>query len=284
MLLLLYRLRATPNNYESSMSTRHTIRLLIVEDHAGLQKNLAEFLDSDDYSLDFASDGLTALHLLATHDYDVIVLDVMLPGVSGFEICHCLRTQLNKSTPVLFMTAKDQLLDKEEGFLAGGDDYLVKPFNLRELQLRVDALYRRQYGFTQSQVLEAADLHFDFSTMQVRNDSGKAVNLSGIPAKILQSLMRIYPGVMSYEELVAHVWGDKEVDMNTVRTQVYSLRRHLQEAWGYACIKTFYGQGYRLLKEQEAQLGSRSQTPSSPRSASLEPTLGESTDTKREET
>lgn len=235
------------------MSKATTIRLLIVEDHAGLANNLAEFFDSDNYSLDFASDGLSALHLLATQEYDVIVLDVMLPGVSGFDICQRLRTQLNKSTPVLMMTAKDQLNDKEEGFLSGADDYLVKPFNLRELQLRIDALYRRQYGFSQKQTLEAADLSFDLTTMQVRNISGKPVSLSGIPAKILQAIMRIYPRVMSYEELVAHVWGDKEVDMNTVRTQVYSVRRLLQDAWGYACIKTFHGQGYRLLKESEAQ-------------------------------
>ena len=237
------------------MTARQTIRLLIVEDHASLAKNLAEFFDSDAYALDFADDGLTALHLLATQDYDVIVLDVMLPGVSGFDLCYRLRNELHKSTPVLMMTAKDQLHDKEEGFDSGADDYLVKPFNLRELQLRIEALYRRQYGFSQTQKLNVADLVFDLSTMQVSNQhASQVLTLSGIPAKILQTLMRAYPALLDYDDLVAHVWGDREVDMNTVRTQVYSLRRLLQETWGYTCIKTFHGQGYRLLSAQEAAL------------------------------
>lgn len=229
------------------MSTKNTIRLLIVEDHLGLTNNLAEFFDDELYTLDFARDGLTALHLLATQDYDVIVLDVMLPGVSGFEICRRLRMDLNKNTPVLFMTAKDQLSDKEMGFISGADDYLVKPFNLRELQLRVNSLYRRQYGFSQPQILQAADISFDLSTMQASDKQGVQLALSGIAAKILQCLMRAYPAIVSYEDLVAYVWGDREVEMNTVRTQVYSLRKSLQDAWGYSCIKTFHSQGYRLM-------------------------------------
>lgn len=236
------------------MATKNTIRLLIVEDHQSLAKNLAEFFDDELYTLDFARDGLTALHLLATQEYDVIVLDVMLPGVSGFEICRRLRMVLNKNTPVLFMTAKDQLNDKELGFISGADDYLVKPFNLRELQLRVDSLYRRQYGFSRPQILQAGGISFDLSTMEANDQQGISLSLSGISAKILQCLMRAYPSIVSYEDLVAHVWGDREVEMNTVRTQVYSLRKTLQDAWGYTCIKTFHGQGYRLLERNSSAL------------------------------
>lgn len=118
--------------------------MLVVEDHVGLAENLSEYFENSHYVLDFASDGLTALHLIATHEYDVIVLDVMLPGLSGFDICHRIRNDIQCTTPVIMMTAKDQLKDKEEGFRAGADDYLVKPFDLRELQLRVNALYRRK--------------------------------------------------------------------------------------------------------------------------------------------
>src|SRR3546814_93927 len=110
------------------MPLKHAIRMLIVEDHAGLATNLLEFFDNERYILDFASDGLTALHLIATNEYDVIILDVMLPGLSGFEICRRIRNDLHRSTPVIIMTSKDQLRDKEEGFTVGADDYLVKPF------------------------------------------------------------------------------------------------------------------------------------------------------------
>ncbi len=122
------------------------IRLLLVEDHVALAQNLSEYFSDQRYVLDFASDGLTALHLIATNDYDVIVLDVMLPGLSGFEVCRRLRSDIQCGTPVILMTAKDQLDDKEQGFTLGADDYLVKPFNLRELQLRVEALHRRRAG------------------------------------------------------------------------------------------------------------------------------------------
>ena len=102
------------------MNTKHAIRMLIVEDHAGLATNLYEFFCDDRYILDFASDGLTALHLIATNDYDVIILDVMLPGLSGFEICRRIRQDIQSSTPVIILTSKDQLQDKEEGFSDGG--------------------------------------------------------------------------------------------------------------------------------------------------------------------
>src|SRR5699024_10579825 len=122
------------------------IRVLIVEDNTALAENLFEFLGDDQYVLDFATDGLTALHLAATNSYDVIVLDVMLPGVSCFNICKRIRDDLHCSSPIIFMTARDQIDDKINGFETGGDDYLVKPFNLRELALRIDALHRRRQG------------------------------------------------------------------------------------------------------------------------------------------
>lgn len=111
------------------------MRLLIVEDQVDLAENLFEFLGEDRYELDFAADGLTALHLLATNAYDVIVLDLMLPGVSGFQICKRVREDLECDTPIIMVTARSALQDKEQGFAHGADDYLVKPFELRELQL-----------------------------------------------------------------------------------------------------------------------------------------------------
>ncbi|HUH60245.1 MAG TPA: response regulator transcription factor [Candidimonas sp.] len=223
------------------------IRMLVVEDHAGLATNLLEFFDGRRYSLDFASDGLTALHLIATNEYDVIVLDIMLPGLSGFEVCRRIRNDIHCSTPVIIMTSKDQMRDKEEGFAVGADDYLVKPFNLRELQLRVDALYRRRAGFTGAPAIHLPGMSFDPGTFVVSTDNGNQLELSGTAARIFEELIKAYPSFLSYSEIQDRVWGEREVDMNTLRTHVYSLRKLLQDTFHYPMIKTMHGRGYRLL-------------------------------------
>lgn len=229
------------------MSLKHSIRILIVEDHSGLATNLLEFFDDSRYILDFASDGLTAIHLIATNEYDVIILDVMLPGLSGFEVCRRIRSDIHCSTPVIIMTSKDQLQDKEQGFTVGADDYLVKPFNLRELQLRVDALYRRKAGFSRTPEVDIPGVHFNPGTFVVRTDNGDQLELSGIAARIFEELIKAYPDFLSYTELQDRVWGEREVDMNTLRTHVYSLRKLLQDTFQYPMIKTMHGRGYRLL-------------------------------------
>jgi len=229
------------------MSTCTSIRILIVEDHAGLASNLLEFFADSKYVLDFASDGLTALHLIATNEYDVIILDVMLPGLSGFEVCRRIRNDIHCSTPVIMMTSKDQLQDKEQGFTLGADDYLVKPFNLRELQLRVDALFRRKSGYAGTAEVSAPGVYFDPGTFRVRTDDGRQLELSGTAARIFEELIKAYPGFLSYVQIQERVWGEREVDMNTLRTHVYSLRKLLQDTFGYPMIKTMHGRGYRLL-------------------------------------
>lgn len=221
--------------------------MLIVEDHAGLAANLLEYFDDSQYILDFASDGLTAIHLIATNEYDVIILDVMLPGVSGFEVCRRIRSDMHCSTPIIMMTAKDQMQDKEQGFSVGADDYLVKPFNLRELQLRVDALYRRKAGFSKTPEIGIPGIHFNPGSFAVRMDNGEQIELSGTAARIFEELIKAYPDFISYAELQDRVWGEREVDMNTLRTHVYSLRKLLHETFHYPMIKTLHGRGYRLV-------------------------------------
>jgi len=230
-----------------TMPLKRSIRMLIVEDHAGLAANLLEFFDSDRYILDFASDGLTALHLIATNEYDVIILDVMLPGLSGFEVCRRIRGDARCATPVIIMTSKDQLQDKEQGFNVGADDYLVKPFDLRELQLRVEALFRRKAGYAGTAGIGIPGVHFDPGTFTVSTDHGEQLELSGTAARIFEELIKAYPGFLSYAEIQARVWGEREVDMNTLRTHVYSLRKLLQDTFRYPMIKTMHGRGYRLL-------------------------------------
>ena len=119
------------------------LRILIVEDNVGIAENIADYLEVQDHVLDFAMDGIGGLHLALTQDYDVIVLDIMLPGMDGLTFCRKLREQGGKQTPILMLTARDTLADKLEGFEAGIDDYLVKPFELQELEARLGALVRR---------------------------------------------------------------------------------------------------------------------------------------------
>lgn len=224
-------------------------RVLIVEDHVALAENLFEFLGERRYVLDFASDGLTALHLAATNHYDVIVLDVMLPGMSGFDICQRLRNDMHCTTPIILMTAKDRIDDKVIGFARGADDYLVKPFDLRELALRIDALHRRRQGVEAT--LRAGAIGFDVGTLKVLVNDMPIVELSGTAALIFEELMRAYPRFVSYEDMHASLWPDRDVDINNLRTHIYTLRKLLQDKIGTAVIKTLHGRGYRLIPPGE---------------------------------
>lgn len=218
------------------------IRLLLVEDNQALVLNLAEYLDETDYESDFASDGLTALHLLATNHYDVIVLDVMLPGVSGFEISRRVRQDLMLNTPILLMTAKDQIEDKVAGFGSGADDYLVKPFHLQELVLRINALHER--GKLQAKCLQVGQLSFDLRTLKVSYAQQAAIQLTATHARILEMLMRAMPAYVPYQAMAEALFPDKVLGIKTLRTHVYSLRKLLLNAYDISMIQTLPNSGY----------------------------------------
>lgn len=235
--------------------TTGPLRILVVEDQVDLAENLFEFLGEERYALDFAADGLTALHLLATNQYDVIVLDLMLPGVSGFDICERIRRDLQCATPIILMTARGAIADKERGFACGADDYLVKPFELRELQLRIEALHRRFRPRTPG--LQAGPVHFDPGTLQVELNGLKA-ELTGIPARLFELLMRAYPNFLGHEALNESIWGDSfGEEGHTLRTHIYSLRQALLKSLGHGLIKTVYGRGYRLDPPTEEEISAR---------------------------
>ncbi|AFI83552.1 DNA-binding response regulator [Methylophaga nitratireducenticrescens] len=227
-----------------------SLAILIVEDQVALAENLFEFFEDTHYELDFAADGLTALHLLATNDYDVIVLDIMLPGLSGYEICRRVRQDLKKNTPIIMVTAKGTLPDKEEGFGVGADDYLVKPFDLRELQLRIEALSRRQ--FANDSVKKVGSLSFDPGRLMLRYGDIASVELSGIAAKIIESLFDAYPKYLSHEVLCEQIWGSPDIETQTLRTHIYNLRQILQKSLGFNFVKTMHGRGYRLQTPEES--------------------------------
>ncbi len=138
--------------------------ILLIEDNRGISETVGEFLERRGYSVDYAADGITGLHIAVTNSYDVIVLDLMLPGLDGIELCRKLRSDAKLSTPVLMLTARDTVEDKLVGLDAGADDYLVKPFEIRELEARIRSLIRRDRRQVSTEVLKVGDLVLDTAT------------------------------------------------------------------------------------------------------------------------
>ena len=132
------------------------MRILVIEDNSDIAANLGDYLEDRGHTVDFAADGVTGLHLAVVHDFDAIVLDLNLPGMDGIEVCRKLRNEARKQTPVLMLTARDSLENKLAGFDSGADDYLIKPFALQEVEVRLNALARRGKG-TQTRVLETGE-------------------------------------------------------------------------------------------------------------------------------
>lgn len=222
--------------------SQRKLHLLIVEDNQALALNLSEYLNPNQYESDFARDGLTALHLLATNHYDVIVLDVMLPGVSGFEIARRVRQDLLLSTPILLMTAKSQIEDKVEGFENGADDYLVKPFHLKELVLRIHSLYER--GQLKNKLLHVGRLQFDLNTLRVSYAGQPSLLLTATHARILEMLMRAMPAYVPYQRMAEELFPDKVLGIKSLRTHVYSLRKVLMTQYNISMIQTLPNSGY----------------------------------------
>lgn len=228
------------------------MRILIIEDNPDIVANLYGFLEPKGYVLDSAASGYAGLALAAEHVYDVIVLDVMLPGLSGIEVCRKLRAELNDATPVLMLTARDTVQDKEAGFNAGADDYLVKPFSLVELDLRLNALRRRARGeHRASNILKVGALTFNTDTYQVARD-GVPLALTKTGFVMLKCLMRESPRLVTREQLEHEVWGDNRPESDALRTHLHALRQVLDKPFAFPMLRTVPGLGYQLTAANES--------------------------------
>jgi DNA-binding response OmpR family regulator len=228
------------------------MRILIIEDNPDIVANLYGFLEPKGYVLDTASTGYAGLALAAEHAYDVIVLDVMLPGLSGIDVCRKLRAELNSAVPVLMLTARDTLQDKEAGFHAGADDYLVKPFSLVELDLRINALRRRARGDHRStSILKVGALTFNTDTYQVARD-GMPLALTKTGFVMLKCLMRESPRLVTREQLEHEVWGDDRPESDALRTHLHALRQVLDKPFAFPMLRTVPGLGYQLTATDES--------------------------------
>jgi len=220
------------------------MRVLVVEDNRSLVANLFDYFEARGHVLDAAPDGPTGLHLAVTQHYDVIVLDWMLPRMDGREVLSRLRDS-GADVPVLMLTARDELPDKIAGFRAGADDYLTKPFDLPELEVRLEALVTRASGRGRSKLLQVADLRLDLTTLEATR-GGRTLHLYPACRKLLEVLMQSSPAAVTRERLEHALWGDSPPDGDMLRSHVYELRRSVDGPFPVKLIHTLPRVGYRL--------------------------------------
>lgn len=223
-------------------------RLLIVEDDRDLARNLIDYLELRGYATDYAADGYGAMNLLAANDYDLAVLDLMLPGIDGISICHRLRNELMRRTPVVMLTAKNDVEVKVSAFDLGADDYIVKPVALREMEARIRALIRRANGDGDNSVLAVGDLRFDTGTMRIER-AGTAIAMPPVPMRILALLMRHSPNVVHQQTLFREIWGEEAGDRHAMVVHMHALRNLVDKPFEQQLIHTVRGFGYRIAAD-----------------------------------
>lgn len=220
------------------------MRILVIEDNRDILANILDYLELKGFIVDCAQDGLSGMHLALTQPYDLIVLDIMLPGMDGYQICQKLRQEAGNNTPIIMLTARDALDDRLVGLNAGADDYLVKPFALSELVARIEAVLRRSSG-ANKRVLEVADLRYNLETLEVSR-AGQPLKLNPIGLKLLATLMQRSPAVVRREALEEALWGDDIPDSDSLRSHIHQLRQSIDKPFATTLLHTVHGVGFRL--------------------------------------
>ncbi len=223
-----------------------TLNVLVVEDNLDLAAAIIDYLETENIASDHSSNGVSGLAQIKTNDYQVIILDLNIPRMDGLSVCENMRQQ-GIDTPVLMLTARDSLADKIAGFDAGTDDYLVKPFAMKELVIRVKALGKRRSG--QITFLQVEDLTLDLKQKKAFRME-QPLKLTPIALKLLEVLMRASPNPVSRNELINEVWGDDGPDSNSLKVHIYNLRRQIDGQYSNSSplLKTITGYGFSLKK------------------------------------
>ena len=221
--------------------------ILVVEDHPTIARQMVDFLDGLKWHTDHAATGALAISLALRESYDVILLDLNLPDIDGLEVCRAIKAGAPRNVPVLMLTARDAFEDMARGFHGGADDYLTKPFDLRELALRCEALARRGqlHG---SQELRVGSLLLLPREKRALYD-GAPLALTGAGFRILFALCSAYPQAVSRSALMHGLWGAEPPDSDALKSHVYALRKQLELASGRRMIATIPQLGYRLALE-----------------------------------
>ena len=221
-----------------------SLRVLVVEDHGLLRAQVVAVLREAGHVVEEASDGRLGLQMALDHPPDVLVLDLGLPGLDGVRLCRRLRELAPAHVPVLMLTARDSLDDKVQGFAAGADDYLVKPFAGEELLWRCRALSRR-HRLGQPHVLVLGDLRLDRTRGRAER-ADQCLDLPPIPYQLLLHLAQAWPRIVTRSELVRSVWGDEPPESDPLRSHLYVLRQVLDKPFATPMLKTVHGVGYTL--------------------------------------
>jgi DNA-binding response OmpR family regulator len=219
------------------------LRILLIEGQRPIAKIIWEFLEAREQVMDHAADGQTGLQLALDNTYDVIVLNIDLPKLDGIEVAKRYRAQ-HGTAPILMLSARDRLEDKLLGFESGADDYLTKPFELRELEARIQVLHKRMRRRSPS-ILCVADLKLNIDS-RVATRQGQRLSLSPSGRRLLEALLRNAPHVMRYAELARALWGDAEFNPAYLHSQVSVLRSAVDRPYKQPLILTVHGFGYRI--------------------------------------
>ena len=235
-----------------------TARILLVDDEPNLTRGIRENLEAEGYSVEVAADGLRAIAKIRAEEFGLIILDVMLPGTDGFTVCQRIRTE-GRDTPVLFLSARGDGHDRIRGLEAGGDDYLAKPFQLRELLLRVSAILRRRARYDEmtarEPLLQFGGNEFDFRTFRGRSADGAEQVLTQKEAMILKHLAEHQGEVLGRDDILEKVWGDEVLPSSrTIDNFIVRLRKRFEpNPERPQFIHTVRGVGYRFTATAEPE-------------------------------
>jgi DNA-binding response OmpR family regulator len=225
------------------------LRILLIEDQRDIAANIWDFLEFRGFVMDHAADGVSGLRMALDGASDVIVLDLGLPKLDGLDLCRALR-EAGRDTPVLMLTARDTLDDKLAGFAEGADDYLVKPFAMRELEARIRALHRRGH-LQHGDVMRVADLSLDPVKLQVER-GGQKLTLTRAGFVLLEALLRRSPHVVRHADLAHALWGEGGGDIATLHTHLSVLRSVIDRPFKLQLLHTVHGFGYRIAESADA--------------------------------
>lgn len=224
-----------------------SIKVLLVEDDIDLALTIVDHLELENIVCDHASNGVQGLSLINTNNYHVVLLDINLPKMDGLSVCQKLRENSN-DTPIILLTARDSLRDKVAGFDAGTDDYLVKPFEIEELLVRVHALSRRRSGQMSHLTLEHLVLNIKQRSASYNE---QAIKLTPITCKLLEKLLRENEKPVTRADLMDFIWGDDQPDSNSLKVHIHHLRKQLEKAQANLVIENEVGFGFVLKRKQQ---------------------------------
>lgn len=223
------------------------MKILLIEDNQAIAQQVVEFLSGHGWSVDYAHNGETGIALALEQIFDVILLDLNLPDIDGLKVCETIKQQASVTPPILMLTARDSFEDKSAGFSLGADDYLTKPFDLRELALRCQALARR-VELHNAQELKVGELSIDL-TSQVATRQGQILQLTSIGFQLLALLAQYYPKPVPRSVIIHKLWSDSPPDSDALKSHIYSLRRALDKPFASPMLKTVLNLGYQLEVE-----------------------------------